>query len=888
MGRRKTIVVHTRLAGHMARVEAARACQSGVQIKVMDQLAARLAGGFLEPIDADALDDAVSQALRSTFLGEFEKIKNLPGMVRAAISTLEKVWQADIDLTERTEPRLKALAALEREVLSLLPPAMKRPGELVRLALARIQHAKVIFGPIKVHGRSEMAPVWRPLLGALAEVVPVMWNAGPRPFPGWLSGTKIVVEQSKAHSPLVMLYSCAHPQHEVLEALRWARALLASGSAQPHDIAIAAASPGDFDDHVIALAGESHLPIHFTQGIKALTHREGQAAAALAEVLVKGISHERVRRLLSLLHGSPALKGLSRNWASVLPEDAPLITVERWKQAFAQIKSDDWPDGLDRSSPVLEIITLLAKGATVALEAGDKLLSGLAQALWKRALKEGPPQALPVTLTQLRIDDGGEAATSIVWTSARALASAPRPFAWLIGLNAGRWPRGISEDRLIADHIIPTEVLDPLPIADADRRDFRTIKATTAQSLTFSFSRRDVEGRLLGRSPLTADYAETYLGRGRIPEHAATETDRLLARRLEFVKLPIAVCARSCWQDWRRPELTAHDGLLSNNHSRISKVFGGPLSATSLKLLLRDPIRFVWQYALGWREPEESEEPLILDALGFGSFVHDILEMAVSTLESNGGFAKATAAQLKASIGSAIATLVKSWEIEQAVPPPVMWKHAQQLAADLALKALTHPLEPLPAQTSWTEVPFGAGSDPRADRHNLPWTANQKVEIPGTGLHIRGYIDRLDLAGNRSLARVIDYKTGKLWDRQAEIILDGGNELQRCLYAYAVKSLLGTKLKVTAALLFPRATDDQEALYPLENADEVAETLARFIALARANLENGFAVPGTDAASDYNNLAFALPANAAGSYLPRKGPLVAKRLGEAVKLWEHD
>jgi len=77
-------------------------------------------------------------------------------------------------------------------------------------------------------------------------------------------------------------------------------------------------------------------------------------------------------------------------------------------------------------------------------------------------------------------------------------------------------------------------------------------------------------------------------------------------------------------------------------------------------------------------------------------------------------------------------------------------------------------------------------------------------------------------------------------------------------------------------------------LYPLENADEVAETLARFIALARANLENGFAVPGTDAASDYNNLAFALPANAAGSYLPRKGPLVIKRLGKAVKLWELD
>ena len=633
MGSRKTIVVHTRLAGHMARVEAARACRSGVQIKTMDQLAARLAGGFLEPIDTDALEDAVSQALGTTSLGELEKIKALPGMVRAAIGTLEKVWQADIDLNKRTEPRLQALAALEREVLRLLPPAMKRPGELVRLALTRIQYAKMIFGPIEVQGRSEMAPVWRPLLGGARRGRPGEWNAGPRPVPSWLSGMKIKVEQSEPQSPSVTLYSCAHPQHEVLEALRWARALLASGSARPEDIAIAAASPADFDDHVMTLARESDLPIHFTQGIKALTRREGQAAAALADVLVKGISHERVRRLFSLLHGSPALDGLPRNWTSVLPDDAPLTTVERWAQAFAKIEPSDWPNGLDRSALVLEIVTLLAQGAAAAREAGDKLLSGLAHALWKRALKEGPPQALPVTLAQLRIDDGGEAATSIVWTSARALASAPRPFAWLIGLNAGRWPRGISEDRLIADHIIPTEVLDPLPIADADRRDFKTIMNTTAQSLALSFSRRDVEGRLLGRSPLTGDFSETYLGRGRIPEHAVNETDRQFARPLEFAKLPTAVCARSCWQNWRRSELTAHDGLLSKNHPRISKVFAGALSATSLKLLLRDPIRFVWQYALGWREPEESEEPLILDALGFGSFVHDILEMAVSTLE---------------------------------------------------------------------------------------------------------------------------------------------------------------------------------------------------------------------------------------------------------------
>ena len=48
---RRTIVVHTRLAGHMARVNAARAGAHGIQILTMGQMAARLAGGFLAPID---------------------------------------------------------------------------------------------------------------------------------------------------------------------------------------------------------------------------------------------------------------------------------------------------------------------------------------------------------------------------------------------------------------------------------------------------------------------------------------------------------------------------------------------------------------------------------------------------------------------------------------------------------------------------------------------------------------------------------------------------------------------------------------------------------------------------------------------------------------------
>jgi hypothetical protein len=70
----------------MARVQAARAGESGVQILTMGQLAARLAGGLLRPIDPDDLKIAVRESPVTVQLGELEPIKDLPRMVRAAAS----------------------------------------------------------------------------------------------------------------------------------------------------------------------------------------------------------------------------------------------------------------------------------------------------------------------------------------------------------------------------------------------------------------------------------------------------------------------------------------------------------------------------------------------------------------------------------------------------------------------------------------------------------------------------------------------------------------------------------------------------------------------------------------------------------------------------------
>ena len=663
--------------------------------------------------------------------------------------------------------------------------------EVIKPALANA------VGPIEIHGHSEMSPCWRPLLDALARTVPVAWVAGPRSVPPWLDDKKIELRREETHAPEQLLFSCANPQHEALEAYRWMRDLLASGKAKPEDIAVAAASPVDFDDHMMALSGDANLPVNFVHGIKAVTVRDGQAAAALAETLIKGISQDGVRRLFALLHGtSTATSDIPRDWTRVLPKDAPLTTIERWEQVFAQVKPEAWPESVDRSGRVLDFLRLLAKGPKAAEAAGETLLPRLSLRLWQRALNEGPADALPVALTHLRIDDGIEPASHVIWASAISLASAPRPYVRLLGLNAGRWPRRISEDRLIPDHIIPIERLDPLPISDADKRDFATIIAT-AKSVTISYSRRDVEGRLLGRSPLIRDLKEIYLGRGRTPEHAASEADRLLARSSEFRKKPIAMSGRACWRNWHRNEITAHDGLLGRSHPRLQKVLQQPMSATSLKLLLRDPIRFIWRYALGWQQPDEADEPLTLDGLTFGNLVHEAVQRAVNVLEGTGRLALAQPSDIANAIDGALLTIAKTWETEQPVPPRVIWRNTLAMARQVSSSALNYQLNHVPGQKSWTELPFGRPD--RTGGNYLPWDPTRAVEIPGTGISVQGFIDRLDLADDGSQARVIDYKTGRLNRKMAEAVIDGGSELQRCLYAFAVKTLLGHKIKVEAA-----------------------------------------------------------------------------------------
>ena len=92
---------------------------------------------------------------------------------------------------------------------------------------------------------------------------------------------------SDPHPPLNMRGElCSDPRAEVVEALRWARELLSRGNVSANDVAITTASPSVFDEHMLVLASQAGIPIHFSHGVPALSSFEGQSCAALADVAI--------------------------------------------------------------------------------------------------------------------------------------------------------------------------------------------------------------------------------------------------------------------------------------------------------------------------------------------------------------------------------------------------------------------------------------------------------------------------------------------------------------------------------------------------------------------------------------------------------------------------
>jgi hypothetical protein len=404
---RSTLVVHGPLAIRMRRLAAAREGNIGREILTLPLLAARLAGGFIAPVSTDVLYPAIQAALAAGGFRDLGSVSSLPGMPRAVLQALDAIWHADMELSSLPQHvgRFADLHLLETRIRELLPASRKLPRDLRDAAMSRVSLSKILLGAVTLEGIVEIDAVWRPLLNEIARFTELCWESPAQTETEWFKGTlrrRIAVAPAK-----VLAEASADPKSEVVEALRWVRQLLSSGQAKAEEVAIAATSTPDWDDHFLAYATNAGLPLHFSHGVPALSTPEGQACAALADILTSGLSQERVWRLFRRLPARPFMSTLPEDWFSSIPRSAGLKTLEQWREALVVGRSHRATDVL--AEPVLlPLLELLARGPNVGQEVGKLLLSGASLAMWAEASRSAPPHAIALSLQALRVHDGRE------------------------------------------------------------------------------------------------------------------------------------------------------------------------------------------------------------------------------------------------------------------------------------------------------------------------------------------------------------------------------------------------------------------------------------------------------------------------------------------------
>jgi hypothetical protein len=399
------------------------------------------------------------------------------------------------------------------------------------------------------------------------------------------------------------------------------------------------------------------------------------------------------------------------------------------------------------------------------------------------------------------------------------------------------------------------------------------------EAVVLSRSRRGAQGSRVGRSPLLQNRIEIVLSRERVPEHAFHQSDRLLARPEEAAGIEQIGSAGRCWRDWHVERLTDHDGCFEAGHPAIVRSIERIQSATSLQRLLRDPLGFVWKYALGFDVPQQREQPLTIAPDDFGKLVHELLRRAVDALEPEPGYAKASDFQIENALEDATRVVHGAWPLERPVPPRLLWGHTVDYAKAMALAGLLRKEINEDGTRSWTEVPFGQPTGFDAGRE-LPWDPSMPVEIPGTPVQLRGTIDRLDMRSNPFAVRVTDYKTGTPPKNAARIVIGGGAELQRALYTLACRQLLQEEPRVLARLLY-LAGEPLEVR--LKDVDAALIRIGDFVSEVVALLQKGNAVPGRLAYDRSNDLRLAFPASP--GYERRKRVAFDRAAGGLNKFW---
>jgi RecB family exonuclease len=177
-------------------------------------------------------------------------------------------------------------------------------------------------------------------------------------------------------------------------------------------------------------------------------------------------------------------------------------------------------------------------------------------------------------------------------------------------------------------------------------------------------------------------------------------------------------------------------------------------------------------------------------------------------------------------------------------------------------------------------VPFGQD---KADLNVWPWDASVTIPISEAGLIYGGRIDRIDIRASSDGAQITDYKSVRPPPKNQRIALGQGRELQRVLYAMAVRKLLPDVRTIVARLIY---LADDPATFELrgDELDRAIIDATAYLVSAVEILRSGRLAPRWEKDAHYDDMRLALPADRE-SYLRRKTVEFRAANQTLSKLW---
>ena len=470
---------------------------------------------------------------------------------------------------------------------------------------------------------------------------------------------------------------------------------------------------------------------------------------------------------------------------------------------------------------------------------------------------------------------------------------------YLVGMAEGAFPPPGREDPLIPDQIrTDLDVVASLPLrrstANDERRSYISAMASGAECM-LSYARSDPSSRReLHPSAWLLQSASAFYGSQvgskelvRLGKEEWLTVIRSLENSLDFVETTGAadvhdfdVASVASWRSTGKSvseHFLADDGTtlgrslsmerarqssgftewdgnlieLSGQSNKLALPTTSEVSPTRLEQWAGCPYRYFLGYVLNISSQERPEEILTISAMDRGNVIHDILEQFVVQTTGAGkgpGYGEPWKPEDRGLILEIAQTEFDKAEKSGITGKALLWQAARaEITDDILgfLEADNRWRESINSRPSQAEMAFGSmGAD---------GSSPVELTLPdGETLRFRGRIDRVDEVDGKTIAVVIDYKSGgsSRFDDMKDDPLGAGTHLQLPVYAIAAKQLAPEAKDVLAAYWF--VTNRGNFKLSEVWLSDINERFNEVVATIASNIKKGVfpANPGTTTSFD--------------------------------------